>query len=927
MDWWSLWDARWYTGFYVNSYPPLVHQLIGALSRLIGLDAAFALVLWNTVTLLPLAVYSFARVFVGKSSAGYAALGAAFLPSVYLTAHIFGQLPTLAGTVTALFSMAALNHYLRDGDKLSGALTISLLATVMAFHHGTLLLLPWLGLAVTSHLLITRQISWRIFTSRLAAIGILSALAMLIVIWPFWEWGRGQSIQTPIDHASRHNFFKDPVAALLFFLPVYGPLTVLIPTSLMLARQRRIFGLGFAFCILFLLGLGGTTPLPRLLFGKGWEWLTYDRFAFWASLMLLPFLGMIVILLRRQRSRSARTKLFFTLATTSLIVGLITTFLPLQPGAVDISQVVRFLKQDDHADWRYVTFGFGDQLALLSTLTTATTIDGSYHTARTLPELRSSGLGQIDTAFWLPNGFAALDPILRKAGEHGVRWGFVNVPKYIPVLEKNGWVKIKTLKGNVQVWENPKAEQPSSSQPPPVNPLASFSWGTLPILALITSLSLGSLRVWHIQAENVLRGVYAFLVALIPVSMGFWYYRTISAFPHDRVYFIYTDVLFFLSDALMLLSVIIWLSAKTIHPLNLPITNYALLSVAFYIVTILSVLWSGGWHTSLYIALHVLLVILFILSLRDWSHAWKYVLLGFCTALSLQFIIGVVEFIHQSTYFLAPLHLNWPGPFDASVRGTVVVQLPGGESFLRVYGTLPHPNILGGFALIFLLAPMAFFMRKENPNNLALLLLIPGVSLLALTFSRSAWLALVVCCAVLVWKSNYFDRKRLVVLLVLIGLSLAATLLPYRKLVQARTINTSSHAEEFSFIGRAWLNGEAIRMIQEYPLTGVGIGSFIIELGRRAGEGYVVEPAHNILLLAGAELGFPGLMLVIAFFISFAYRLSKTENLNAILVGAALAGLGFISLFDHYLWTLAPGRLMLGLVMGLFVGQDIHHDA
>ena len=42
MDWWSLWDARWYTGFAVNSYPPLVHQLIGALSHIIGLDAAFA---------------------------------------------------------------------------------------------------------------------------------------------------------------------------------------------------------------------------------------------------------------------------------------------------------------------------------------------------------------------------------------------------------------------------------------------------------------------------------------------------------------------------------------------------------------------------------------------------------------------------------------------------------------------------------------------------------------------------------------------------------------------------------------------------------------------------------------------------------------------------------------------------------------------
>ena len=116
-------------------------------------------------------------------------------------------------------------------------------------------------------------------------------------------------------------------------------------------------------------------------------------------------------------------------------------------------------------------------------------------------------------------------------------------------------------------------------------------------------------------------------------------------------------------------------------------------------------------------------------------------------------------------------------------------------------------------------------------------------------------------------------------------------------------------------------------MSREYPLTGVGIGSFILELAGRAGEGYVVEPAHNILLLAGAELGIPGLLLVMAFFISFLFRLFKTQSPRAILVGATLMGLGVISLFDHYLWTLAPGRLMLGLVAGLFVGQDIGHDA
>src|SRR5215216_7295167 len=314
MDWWSLWEPRWYTGFYVTSYPPLVHQLIGALSHGIGIDTAFALVLWVTVTLLPLAVHSFARIFVGISSAGYAALGAAFLPSIYLTAHVFGQLPTLAAGATALFSMAALNQYLRNGDRLSGVLAVFLLSTVMAFHHATMLFLPWLVIAIVAHLHLAKQVKWQTLAIRLFIAGVFSTLAMLIVIWPFWEWSWTQSLQTPIDHASRHNFFRQPLAALLFFVPMYGPLVVIIPAALALARNRNFIGLGFAFLILLFLGLGGTTPLPTLFFGSGWEWLTYDRFAFWASLTLLPFFGMIVILLRQKYSKDISRKILYTLA-------------------------------------------------------------------------------------------------------------------------------------------------------------------------------------------------------------------------------------------------------------------------------------------------------------------------------------------------------------------------------------------------------------------------------------------------------------------------------------------------------------------------------------------------------------------------------------------------------------------------------------
>jgi O-antigen ligase len=295
--------------------------------------------------------------------------------------------------------------------------------------------------------------------------------------------------------------------------------------------------------------------------------------------------------------------------------------------------------------------------------------------------------------------------------------------------------------------------------------------------------------------------------------------------------------------------------------------------------------------------------------------------------LGIQIIAGFVGFASQSTAFLEPLNTVWPGILDPSIRGASVVEIPDGSRILRAYGTLPHPNILGGFVLAGLLGPASLFLANKKPNYAVLLLLIPGISVLALSFSRAAWLALIVFSLILVWKSKYLDRKRLAILLVIAALSFILTLLPYRQLVAARTVNTTSHSEEFSFIGRAWLNQEAIQMIRERPLMGVGIGSFILQLAQRAGEGYVIEPAHNIFLLAGAELGLPGIILMIAFALAFAYHLFKTQNQSAILAGATITGLGVISLFDHYLWTLAPGRLLLGLMLGLWAGQVSHADA
>lgn len=504
-DWFSLWDVRWYTGFEVVSYPPLVHQLIALLIPVVGFDKAYAILLWLVTTLYPLGIYAFSRIFVGKTASSYAALASAVMLPIYVTAHIFGQLPFLTATLFALFGAAATAKFLQNGGLYNFLLAISIIATTMAAHHATLLVQPFIILAVIIYQLNTHN--WKKTLSRLFIFLLFAIPAGIIVIWPFWGWGMNQQLQTPIDHLSRHNFFTDPFAPKIFFWPFYFPILAIIP-FLFYKWPRKFIGLQFSFLLLFILGLGGTTPLPHLLFGKSWEWLTYDRFAFWASLILAFFFGILFIHFRKWIKNRVTLKPlpaalrgnFISAVTFSIFIcasigsWFTPFFLPSQPEPIDMRPIVDFLNEADHSQWRYLTFGFGDQFAYLNMLTKATTIDGSYHTARTLPELRESGIGQIDTAFWTLKGIPAIAPILQVSGEYGIRWGFVNRREYISELKRNGWVFVKFLNNEIQVWENPEAIIPNPSIPPKENKLAKLSWGILPLLSLSLTIILASSR-------------------------------------------------------------------------------------------------------------------------------------------------------------------------------------------------------------------------------------------------------------------------------------------------------------------------------------------------------------------------------------------------------------------------------------------------
>ena len=100
--------------------------------------------------------------------------------------------------------------------------------------------------------------------------------------------------QAPIPHASRANFILSPQFGVNYFIVPYGALILALPFILWRgAAVTRLRPLLFGFWIAFLIGLGGTTPVGHILLGRAYEVLTMERFTYWATLLALPFVGLI----------------------------------------------------------------------------------------------------------------------------------------------------------------------------------------------------------------------------------------------------------------------------------------------------------------------------------------------------------------------------------------------------------------------------------------------------------------------------------------------------------------------------------------------------------------------------------------------------------------------------------------------------------
>jgi O-antigen ligase len=345
-------------------------------------------------------------------------------------------------------------------------------------------------------------------------------------------------------------------------------------------------------------------------------------------------------------------------------------------------------------------------------------------------------------------------------------------------------------------------------------------------------------------------------------------------------------------------------------------------------------------------------IILWWLVQQPWVHL-RFLLACFLGGAMLQALFGIGQFIAQSS-----LVSSWLGlaSHDPASAGTAVVEA-GGMRLLRAYGSLPHPNILGGYLAVALLVAFGFYLRvyddvrhgfatwtRENVRRhvegrrwyarqawrivgILAVLTILTVGLL-LTFSRSAWLGfgagwfvMFFSLLVLKWQWGWQLWAKWTFFL---GVVATFVVLAVPSAFTART-TVEGRLEEQSISARQQLFTDAYDLLKLEPLRGVGYGNMVVavydRLSRARPNVFDYQPVHNTYLLSTVELGVIGglvflTLLLIALRTSLV-SLFQQRNWVAVTSLATVCCLLVIGLFDHYLWTLPAGAGLLWLVLGV----------
>jgi O-antigen ligase len=287
-------------------------------------------------------------------------------------------------------------------------------------------------------------------------------------------------------------------------------------------------------------------------------------------------------------------------------------------------------------------------------------------------------------------------------------------------------------------------------------------------------------------------------------------------------------------------------------------------------------------------------------------------------------LLGILQVFSQSS-----LGLNLLGEPLISGETPHLARITWGSfTWIRAYGTFPHPNVLGGFLVVSLLATFLYQSKYKYEKEIMW-----GIQFLGLlmTCSRSALLAL--SCALILlcfWYSKKMKAKNQAILGGIFSLFVFELALLFWS-------RGTFPWNDPALLSRWSGYKEALSLFWSHPL-GVGWNHytlFLDEVTPTALQPWDYQPVHNVYLLILVETGLIGFFvgnLALILIVRKMWSLSKTLSTPDLAFKKrifALIGISviLIGLFDHYWISLEQGRFLLILIWGMFahfVSDPLH---
>src|SRR5258708_23309118 len=235
------------------------------------------------------------------------------------------------------------------------------------------------------------------------------------------------------------------------------------------------------------------------MLGRVFEVLRRERFAYWATLLPLPFVGLPAQELIDRCRWPAVRGLAVAAGLSCAIAAAWATYRPADAEAFNVDSSAAWLNRDGDDRFRYVTLGFGNKISRLAVLTNASSVDGEWNSGRTLPELTEHGAGALTSSKYFGSaGLDSLKAILQHGDRYGLKWVFVRDPYYEPLLVFSGWRKVDDLENKtITIWSK-ESVPPDPPIETPQPPLAweGLLWGLLPMGTSILAILLVAVPAW-----------------------------------------------------------------------------------------------------------------------------------------------------------------------------------------------------------------------------------------------------------------------------------------------------------------------------------------------------------------------------------------------------------------------------------------------